>query len=191
MNKSALRRLALEVREEVNLTPHDPFNPLVLADLYGVDVIRLSEVQCSSEALGHFEVTRPDVFSGALVPFSDGSTVIIENDFHAMERRVSTASHEMSHVVLEHPFRATLANAKGCRIADQEQEAEAAELSGELLIPFEAAKRLAFHRVSDEEAARRFGVSIELARWRMNATGARKIANRAHAKRQLRGGKRT
>lgn len=183
MNKSALRRLALEVREEVNLTPHDPFDPFDLADLYGIDVVRLSDVQCSPEALAHFQITRPDVFSGALVPFSDGSTVIIENDFHAKERRVSTASHEMSHVVLEHHFRATLTNNKGCRVANQEQEAEAAELSGELLIPFEAAKRLAFYRVSDEEAAERFGVSVELARWRMNATGARKIAQRARAKR--------
>lgn len=183
MNKSALRRLAIELRAEVGLSPHDAFNPLDLADLYGVDVVRLSDVPCPSEALAHFQIARPDALSGALVPLCDGSTVIIENDFHSIERRVSTASHEMAHVVLEHPFRASLTSSTGCRIADQEQEAEAAELSGELLIPFDAAKRLAFDQVTNEEAARRFGVSLELARWRLNATGARKIALRARAKR--------
>lgn len=186
MKKSALRRLALELRDELNLTPHDPFDPFALASLYGVDVVRLSEIQCSPDVLAHFQIVRPDAFSGALVPFSDGSTVIIENDSHVRERRASTASHEMAHVVLEHPFRASLIDAKGCRTADQEHEAEAAELSGELLFPFDAARRLAYRGVSDEDAAERFGVSVELARWRMNATGARKIAARAHAKRSAR-----
>lgn len=182
MNKSALRRLALEVREEVDLTPQDPFDPFELAKLYGVDVVRLSDVECSRAALEHFQITRPEVFSGALVPFSDGSTVIVENDAHSWERRVSTASHEMAHVVLEHPFRAALTNAKGCRIADQEHEGEATELGAELLIPTEAARRLAYNGATDEEAAVRYGVSVALARWRLNVTGARKIAVRARAK---------
>lgn len=186
MNKAALRRLALEVRNELNLTAHDPFDPFDLAELYGIDVIRLSEIECSPKALSHFQISRPDVFSGALVPLSDGGTVIIENDSHAPERRISTASHEMSHVVLEHPFRVTLTNTHGCRISDPEHENEAAELSGELLIPFETACRLAYQEVSDAEVARRLGVSVELARWRMNSTGARKIASRAQAKRRAR-----
>lgn len=184
MNKAALKRLALELREELDLTPHDPFNPLDLARLYGVEVIRLSEIDCSPEALNHFRIERPAVFSGALVPLPDGSTVIVENDWHVPERRVSTASHEMAHVTLEHPFSATLTNSKGCRVSVKEHEAEAAELSGELLIPSDAARKLAFDGVSDEVAAERFGVSVEVARWRLNASGARKIAARAHAKRR-------
>lgn len=184
MNKSALKRLALELREEVNLTAHEPFDPLELARLYGIDVWCLSELDCSAEALAHFQIDRPDVFSGALVPLSDGSTVIVENDRHIPERRVSTASHELAHVVLEHPFAATLTDGNGCRVTTPEYEEEAAELSGELLMPFEACRRLAFYRVSDEEAARRFGVSVEFARWRLNSTGSRKIAARAHAKRR-------
>lgn len=183
MNKAALKRLALELRREVDLTAHDPFDPLVLAELYGVDVIRLSEIDCSPEALEHFQIDRSERFSGALVPLPDGSTVIIENDSHVPERRVSTASHEMAHVTLEHPFAATLTNSKGCRVSVKEHEEEAAELSGELLLPTEAARRLAYYKESDEEVARRFGISVKFASWRMNATGARKIAARARAKR--------
>ena len=61
----------------------------------------------------------------------------------------------------------------------EHEEDEAAEISGELLIPFEAAKRLARQKATDDEVALRFGVSPELARWRMNSTGARIIAQRA------------
>ena len=183
MNKAALKRLALELRDEVGLTPHEPFDPLELAKLYGIEVVRLSEIECSPAAIHHFKVKRPDVFSGALIPLSDGSTVIVENDWHSLERRVSTASHEMAHVIREHPFSATLTDSKGCRVSVKDHEDEAAELSGELLLPTEAAHRLAYYKVTDEEAARRFRISPELARWRMNATGARIKAERAHAKR--------
>ena len=183
MNKAALGRLALELRREVNLTAHEPFNPLVLAELYGVEVVRLSEIECSPEALKHFQIDRPDRFSGALVPLPGGGTIIIENDSHEPERRTSTASHEVAHVALEHPFAATLTDSKGCRVSIPEHEGEAAELSGELLLPSDAARVLAFNQVGDEEVARRFGISVAFARWRMNATGARKIAARARAKR--------
>lgn len=184
MNKSALRRLALELRQELALTAYDRFDPVVLAELYGVQVLRLYELECSPEVFDHFQIVRPQVFSDALIPLTDGGTVIVENDGHAPERRISTASHEMAHVVLEHPFAAALADSTGCRVADRALETEAAELSGELLLPTDAAVRLALDSVSDETAAERFGVSVPFARWRLNVTGARKIAARARAKRR-------
>jgi len=184
VNKSELRRLALTLREELALTAYDQFDPLVLAELYGVQVLRLSELECSQDAREHFQIVRPQVFSGALISLTDGGTVIVENDGHAPERRISTASHEMAHVVLEHPFAAALTDSTGCRVANRALETEAAELSGELLLPTDAAVRLALDGVSDELAAERFGVSVPFARWRLNVTGARKIAGRAHAKRR-------
>lgn len=182
MNKARLKRLAIELRSEIGLTAHDPFDPYALAKAYGVDVFALSNLGCSPEVLNHFHTVRADVFSGALVPFPDGRTVIVENDAHPWERRVSTTSHEMAHVVLEHPFQATLVDARGCRVSPGECEQEAAELSGELCIPFEAAKRLARQQATNEEAAEEFGVSHDMARWRLDSTGARKIARNAHVK---------
>lgn len=182
MNKARLKRIAVELRLEIGLTEYDPFDPYVLAEAWGVQVLGLSDIECAPEVLHHFHIDRPDVFSGALVPFADGSTVIVENDSHIWERRVSTTSHEMAHVVLEHPFLATLTDSRGCRISPGECEEEAQELSGELCIPFEAAKALARRRASNEEAAEEFGVSVGMARWRLDSTGARKIAENARAK---------
>ncbi|MFI6076548.1 ImmA/IrrE family metallo-endopeptidase [Actinoplanes sp. NPDC051343] len=180
MNKAALKRLAIELRAELGLGTHEPFDPFELAELYGVDVYPLSTLGCAPRVLEHFQVNRLEVFSGALVPVGTGA-VIIENDAHPVVRRRSTGGHEMAHVVLEHPFTAALVNEGGCRLANKEHEAEAAELSGELLIPFDAAKRLARRGVTNEEAAAEFEVSVEVARWRLDSTGARKIAARQRA----------
>jgi hypothetical protein len=49
-------------------------------------------------------------------------------------------------------------------------------------VPTEAAAQLAWLGRTDEEVAEQFEVSVPWARWRMNATGARLRAGRAHAK---------
>lgn len=178
INKAACKRLAGEVRTELGLDPMQALNPWQLAELYGVPVVALGNLPLDHAIRDHFHTVRPDVFSGALLPHRRGA-VIVENDAHPLERRRSTMGHEMAHVIAEHQFGTSLVNERGCRASDKLQEDEAAEISGELLIPFEAAKRLARQKATDEEVASRFGVSPEMARWRMNATGARIIAQRA------------
>lgn len=179
-NKAACKRLAAELRTEIDLDPMDALDPWQLAKLYGIHVIPLSALPLDSAIRDHFTVTRPEVFSGALVPYGNGA-VIVENDGHPSARRRSTMGHELAHVFGEHTFGTSLVNERGCRLADQAQEDEAAEIAGELLVPFEAAKVLARRKATNEEVALQFGVSVELARWRMDATGARLIAQRRAA----------
>jgi Zn-dependent peptidase ImmA (M78 family) len=69
----------------------------------------------------------------------------------------------------------------------KEMEAEATEMAAELLLPGAAARRAALAGMSDAEVAQEFDVSVELARWRMNATGARRIAQREAEKRRRNG----
>lgn len=180
INKAACKRLAAELRAEIDLGPMDALDPWQLAQLYGVEVIPLSRLAIDSAGRDHFTIARAEVFSGALVPFGNGA-VIVENDAHPDIRRRSTMGHELAHVVGEHKFGTSLVNERGCRLAGQAQEEEAAEIAGELLVSFEAAKLLARRKATNEEVALQFGVSIELARWRMNATGARVIAQRRAA----------
>jgi Zn-dependent peptidase ImmA (M78 family) len=179
-NKAACKRLAAELRTEIDLDPMKALDPWQLAELYGIRVVALGSLPIDSAVLEHFAVTRPEAFSRALVPFGTGA-VIVENDGHPSARRRSTMGHELAHVFGEHKFGTSLVNERGCRLADQVQEAEAAEIAGELLVPFEAAKLLARRKATDEEVALQFGVSVDLARWRMHATGARLIAQRRAA----------
>lgn len=180
INKAACKRLAAELRAEIGLQPMDALDPWALAELYGISVIPLGALPLGNEIRDHFTIGRPDVFSGALVPIRSGA-VIIENDAHPEVRRRSTMGHELAHVFGEHKFGTSLVNERGCRLANQVQEEEAAEIGGELLIPFEAAKHLARRRATNEEVALQFGVSTDMARWRMDSTGARLIAARQAA----------
>lgn len=175
--KTRAKSLAVELRAEIGLTPFEPFDPWALAELYGVRVYALSDIDCTESTRVHFSKTRVTAFSGALIPDPDG-LLVVENSAHALVRRRSTLSHEMSHVTLERNFARTIVDARGCRLTDREQEDEAAELSGELLIPFQAARWSAHRDLSDQAVADKFAVSIDVARWRMNSTGARRIAAR-------------
>jgi Zn-dependent peptidase ImmA (M78 family) len=180
INKAACKRLAIELRAEIGLELMEALDPWKLAELYGITVIPLGELPLDGEVRAYFALDRPEVFSGALVPIGS-SAVIVENDSHPDARRRSTMGHELAHVFGEHKFGTSLVNERGCRLANQVQEDEAAEIGGELLIPFEAAKKLARRKATNEEVALQFGVSTNMARWRMDATGARKIAARQAA----------
>lgn len=179
-NKAACKRLAAEVREEAGLGLMDALDPWDLAREYGISVVSLRALPLGDRARKHFSSVRPDAFSGALVPFGNG-VLIVENDAHSLVRRRSTMGHELAHVFGEHKFNASLVSERGCRLVDQVQEEEASEIAGELLVPFEAAKILARRGATNEEVALQFGVSTDLARWRMDATGARLIAQRRAA----------
>lgn len=172
------KRLAIELRAEVGVNPYDRFDPYVLADLYGIAVQRLSDVETSAKE--RFLVSRPEVFSGALIRVGTGC-VILENDAHTAERRRATLCHELAHVMLEHQFPLSLTTGDRCT-GEGDQEHEADRLGGELLIPYDAAFRFARRNASDAVVAAQMGVSVRYAMWRMNASGARTVAQRTLVK---------
>ncbi|WP_174604610.1 ImmA/IrrE family metallo-endopeptidase [Mycobacterium numidiamassiliense] len=68
-----------------------------------------------------------------------------------------------------------------CGLGGQ-QEDEADWLSGEMLIPYDGAFRLARANPTDQQAADLFDVSLAVARWRMNHGGARKVVEPTRSK---------
>jgi hypothetical protein len=173
------QEIGREVRDELGVDVFAPLDPYALARLYGIEVVDLSNPCLPPESVRHFTEERPHVFSGALVPLQPSGALIIENHVHHPCRRRSTIAHEMAHVLLEHPFGLTITDDTGCRAAEADIEREAAALSGELLIPTDATRLAAFRGWSDQSVAGYFRVSLPMARWRMNVTGARKIAARS------------
>jgi hypothetical protein len=190
-SKAELRPLAGEVRRaDLKVTPYQRICPYLLAEEYGVAVYSLADLAsagCPQETIDFFTSVRPDAWSAALVPNGTGQ-FIVENAIHTPQRRRSNMAREMAHLLLEHEFDRILFTdgKRGCRNpATKSMEDEAAELSGELLLPADAARRAAAFGKSDEEVANFFDVSPEFARWRMNVTGARLTASRA-ARRRVR-----
>lgn len=180
--KAHAGRLALAVRDELNLATCDPLDPYALAELYGIPVLDLSDPAMPRDAVRHFTGPAADSFSGALVAIGS-LRAIVENHVHGIRRRRATIAHEMAHVLLEHDFGLLVTGAQLCGTTATSVEREADELAGELLLPRDAARTAALRGWTDAAVARRFGVSRRMARWRLNATGARTIACRHHAKR--------
>lgn len=176
--KTEAKSLAMELRAEIGLDAQVPFDPYAFASEYGIPVVQLSSLD--GPARDHFLKADGSALSGALIPTGTG-VIILENDAQPLARRRTTMCHELAHVVLEHEFGVSLSDGRKCGLGGV-QEAEADWLSGEMLIPYEGALRLARANATDELAARDFDVSLAVARWRMNHSGARKVIERTRAK---------
>jgi Zn-dependent peptidase ImmA (M78 family) len=182
-----MKEVAAEERAWLGLGLMDPLDPYVLAWEHGIPVYPIDELpdkHCSQEAVTHFTLNRPKVWSAALVPVGIGR-VILENTGHAPVRRRASLAHELSHHFLEHEFDAVLLTDDGCRRFDKKQEKDATFLAGELLVPYQAALKAAFAEKTNEEVASIYGVSAQFARMCMK--GARVHAERALAKQARRG----
>lgn len=130
--------------------------PYQLAEEHGTDVYSLEELAasgCPQQAIDYFTSVDPEAWSAALVPNGTGR-FIVENTVHLPRRRRSNVAHEMARLLLEHEFDRVLFTdgKRGCRNpATREMEEEAAELSGELLLPAAAAARAAVAGKTDEQ----------------------------------------
>lgn len=83
--KTHAKRLALEIRAEVDTAPSAPFDPWNLAELYGIPVYdfdNLADSDCPVAALRYFGGRGAERFSAALVPVGTGR-LVIENSHHA------------------------------------------------------------------------------------------------------------
>jgi len=174
-----MKEVAAEERGSLGLGLLEPLDPYDLAREHGIPVYPidgLPDEYCSNEAVTHFTVNRPKVWSAALVPLGT-IRIILENTGHAVVRRRSSLAHELSHHFLEHEFDNVLLTDDGCRRFDRKKEKDANFLAGELLIPYQAALKAAFAEKTNEEVAAFYEVSTQFAQMCMR--GARVHAQRA------------
>ena len=120
------------------------------------------------------ELERIQSFAFSACTFDvGGKRVIVFNPLRSEARQRSDVAHELSHLLLEHelteirevggvPFRT-------CR-ADQEEEATT--LGGALLLPRPLLLRAVARGMGVEDIARGYGVTTDMARFRLNTTGA-------------------
>ena len=182
-SKAALHRLAAEVRTEIGLVATQPFDPGAWSEEYGVPIVKLSVLQTSGDAVGHFLSTGSARWSAALLPNGTGQ-VVVYNDSHEAPRIRSDLAHEAAHVVAEHVVTLAWTTPDGrCCGWGKTQENEAAEIAGALLIPPQIAQRSAMRGVPTVDLAHQYGVSVQMAQWRMSVSGGALIADRARRKR--------
>lgn len=185
--KKECEEIVSEIRDDLGLARHAPFDPFAYTKLLGIPCIPVSELGrygCPEESLAHIAGEGKRDFS-AVTLWKGTRRIIVYNDNNDPERQKSDVTHELAHILLEHEP-GPLFGLGGCRNLDGLRENEANWLGGALLVPEHVALFIARRRLTEEEAARSHGVSVELMRWRLNVSGALKRAGHERRKASIR-----
>ena len=173
--KTEARELSRQVRGELCLTPLEPLDPWALAEHLAIPIWRLGEYDEIQSAVRLLSGPHQGAYS-AMVAFVGHRRVIIHNDAHALTRQRADISHELAHALLLHEPH--MVRAGVAPTLDPAQEEEASWLGGVLLVTEEACMDACRRKLTVADAAAAMGVSEQLMRWRINATGARKRVTR-------------
>jgi len=166
-------REAKRIRAELGLGPGAPIDVSQIAKHLGIRVIAADEL---IDAARLHDLERVQAFAFSACTFDiDGTKVIVVNPLRTPARRASDIAHELAHLLLAHqldeirsvggvPFRT-------CR---PDQEEEATNLGGTLLLPRPLLLSAVRRGLDDQAIAAQYDVTTEMARFRVNRTGVRR-----------------
>lgn len=170
--KREANQIARQIRAELGLRYVDPLDPFDLASYLEIPIIPISDIHNKApSAIEHFQTKGQSEFSAATI-FLGTQRLILHNDSHVAGRQSSNIAHELSHGLLHHPKIVPL-NDLGCRNWDKTIEFEADWLAAALLISEEAALKIARENTPLKVAAKMYGVTEQMIRFRLNVTGAK------------------
>ncbi|GAA1409748.1 ImmA/IrrE family metallo-endopeptidase [Oerskovia paurometabola] len=177
---------AERIRQELGISPYVRIDAHALAESLAIPVIALRDLRLRIGGDSRLEASIDLLlgaggaeFSAATV-FFQSRRVIVHNDSHSPGRQVSNLCHEVAHGLLLHTPRPAL-DGRGCRDWDDQIEDEADYLASTIIIPGKAARGAVGRGLSEEQIAEQFGCSIQMARRRVNQSGARRLRARRSA----------
>lgn len=178
--KSRCERLAAAKRADLGLSASDPLCPFQLASLMGIKVWFPEQIPGLDDAalrvLLRNDNKTPSCWSA--VTIVEGKRILmILNSSHSKGRQGSDLMHELSHRILDHAPQEADISPGGIMLLkdyDKQQEGEADWLSGSLLLPREALVWIHHQAMDEEEAAKMYGVSLAMLRYRMNITAVKR-----------------
>jgi Zn-dependent peptidase ImmA (M78 family) len=173
-------RHAARIRSELGQSPTSQLSIKTVAEHLDIRIIAADEL-IDITRLQELERIQAFAFSACTFDF-DGIKVVVFNPIRSAERRESDIGHEVSHVILGHELSA-LRTVAGTpfRTCQPDQEEEATNLAGTLLLPRPLLLSATRRGLGVEEISQRYGVTIEMARFRLNRTGVVKQTRSARA----------
>lgn len=168
--KADSERRAITLRAEMGLGPADALPPADLAQHLGVG-FRLADTLVPMAALAALDKLQPGCFSACTLPGPTGPVIVV-NPLNSAGRQQSDAMHELSHILLRHETRQL--ERIGDLVfftCDPDQEEQADHLGATLLLPRPLLVAAHARGLTITAIAETFGVSEQLARWRVNSTG--------------------
>jgi hypothetical protein len=173
--KAEAERYAEEFREELGLRHSQPLDMFLLADHLAIPTLALSQMQGELSGSSYQSLTNETKKQFFAVTLSVGNRrCIVFNDHVAATRQQSDMAHELSHAILGHPT-SELTDESGGRHYNKTLEAEAACLSGVLLVPRAAAIAIVACNKHPHAAANEFNISPQMMTMRLNQSGAKRI----------------
>ncbi len=174
--KAEAERLAAQVRTEMGLGPYKSMDTTALARQVGAQ-LRTADELTSLTKLEELEALQPGAFSACTFDLGTRKVIVV-SPLATDERRRSDASHEASHLLLDHKVR-EVEQLGGFSFftCDPDEEQEANWLAGCLLLPRDLLVRSLKHGLDAAAIAEANAVSIQMANFRLRATGVeRQIA---------------
>jgi Zn-dependent peptidase ImmA (M78 family) len=176
--KSEAERVADRIRSVLGLDASDSLDPEAVAAYLGARVVAADTLVARAK-LRQLKAIQDDAFSAVTFKLPDSRVVVVYNPLQKPARRRSDIAHELSHLILKHETR-TVEMIAGHSLftCNPEQEAEADWLAGCLLLPRPLLLAAARSGMSAAEVADANGVTLSMARYRLNASGAMLQARR-------------
>ena len=171
--KTYSERLVQGVRTEMGLGDLDPIDMEALARHLHIPYWPLSRfLEAAKETKACINVSEIYSSVSAFTFFEGRRRRIVFNDEHGPARHRSNMAHELAHALLQHPPRDSGAG----EVAEENNEAEAAWTGGVLMLSAHQARYIAASRMTSGRAEQLFQLSPEMLRFRLNVTGAAKMA---------------
>jgi len=168
--KANAERAAAEIRAKMGLRPYSPVDIVQVAAERGIPVLDAGDL-IDIQRLEEIERLQAFAFSAATFKIEDRH-FIVTNPIRTPERRVSDIAHELAHVCLEHDL-SEIREFAGIpfRTCKPDEEEQATAFGGTLMLPRPLLLRGAGQGLGPAEIAAKYGVSLEMARFRFNTTG--------------------
>ncbi len=176
--KAEAERLAVQARIDMGIGPYEPLQIRKLAHHVGAQ-LRMADELTSITRLQELESLQPGAFSACTFDLGT-SRIIVLSPLASNERQRSDASHEASHVLLQHSVK-DIEQLGGLSFftCDPDEEQEANWLAGCLLLPRDLLIRSLKYGLDAAGIAEANAVSLQMANFRLRATGAqRQVAAR-------------
>lgn len=170
--KAWCEKVAARHRSGLGLEPTDPLDPRALANHLGVQVWGADEVPGLDPRWLRILLNDEAESWSAVTLHENHKRLIIVNTAHRGGRPASNLAHELAHILLDHQPGRVDVSEDGLMLLNTyaaQQEDEARWLAGCLLLPREALVRCAGMNL--EVAAKRYGVSVKMLRYRLDVTG--------------------
>ena len=169
--KSEAERIARDVRTELGMRASQSVTPDMLADLLGIEV-RAGDELIPRKRFTELEKVQPGAFSACTFRPSADRVVVVYNPLSAKSRQRSDLAHELAHTLLEHELsRVERLGDVTFLSCDPAQEEEAAWLSGCLLLPRALLLSEIRKGSGARDIAKKYGVSEQMAQYRLGVTG--------------------